>query len=178
MFLVDTNVISALAPARRAGSSELAEWFDRASSQLFLSVISAADRFVSYQKKQGFGYIYRPKGGIFAWGSNHLMLQNLLVTAAAFDLTGEKHYLAAAREAMDYLLGRNPMNISYITGYGTAFAHNQHSRWYAHQLDPALPSPPFLPALPERPWPIRRIPISTRASVSCRSRCCPASRCS
>lgn len=106
------------------------------------SVISAADRFVSYQKKQGFGYIYRPKGGIFAWGSNHLMLQNLLVTAAAFDLTGEKHYLAAAREAMDYLLGRNPMNISYITGYGTTFAHNQHSRWYAHQLDPALPSPP------------------------------------
>lgn len=43
MFLVDTNVISALAPARRAGSSELAEWFDRASSQLFLSVISAAE---------------------------------------------------------------------------------------------------------------------------------------
>ncbi len=43
MFLVDMNVISALAPARRAGSSELAEWFDRASSQLFLSVISAAE---------------------------------------------------------------------------------------------------------------------------------------
>ncbi len=43
MFLVDTNVISALAPARRADSSELAEWFDRASSQLFLSVISAAE---------------------------------------------------------------------------------------------------------------------------------------
>ncbi|QPC88815.1 PIN domain-containing protein (plasmid) [Mesorhizobium sp. NBSH29] len=43
MFLVDTNVISALAPAKRPGSSELVEWLDKASSQLFLSVISAAE---------------------------------------------------------------------------------------------------------------------------------------
>ena len=43
MFLVDTNVISALAPAKRPGSNELAEWLDRASSRLFLSVISAAE---------------------------------------------------------------------------------------------------------------------------------------
>ena len=43
MFLVDTNVISALAPAKRPGSNELAEWLDRASAQLFLSVISAAE---------------------------------------------------------------------------------------------------------------------------------------
>ena len=43
MFLVDTNVISALAPAKRPGSIELAEWLDRASAQLFLSVISAAE---------------------------------------------------------------------------------------------------------------------------------------
>lgn len=40
---VDTNVISALAPAKRPGSIELAEWLDRASAQLFLSVISAAE---------------------------------------------------------------------------------------------------------------------------------------
>ncbi|WP_137114036.1 type II toxin-antitoxin system VapC family toxin [Mesorhizobium sp. GR13] len=43
MFLVDTNVISALAPSKRAGAEELIEWLDKASSQLFLSVISAAE---------------------------------------------------------------------------------------------------------------------------------------
>ena len=43
MFLVDTNVISALAPSKRAGADELVEWLDKASSQLFLSVISAAE---------------------------------------------------------------------------------------------------------------------------------------
>jgi endoglucanase len=45
-------------------------------------------------------------------------------------------------EGMDYILGRNALNISYVTGYGEVSSHNQHSRWYAHQLDPALPNPP------------------------------------
>jgi toxin FitB len=43
MFLIDTNVISALAPSKRTGSPELVEWLDRSSSRLFLSVISAAE---------------------------------------------------------------------------------------------------------------------------------------
>lgn len=43
MFLVDTNVVSALAPSKRSSSNELVEWLDRASPRLFLSVISAAE---------------------------------------------------------------------------------------------------------------------------------------
>lgn len=43
MFLVDTNVISALAPSKRPGSAELVEWLDKAGPQLFLSVVSAAE---------------------------------------------------------------------------------------------------------------------------------------
>lgn len=43
MFLVDTNVISALAPSKRLGSAELVEWLDKAGPQLFLSVVSAAE---------------------------------------------------------------------------------------------------------------------------------------
>ena len=43
MFLVDTNVISALAPSKHSIASEVVEWLDRASAQLFLSVISAAE---------------------------------------------------------------------------------------------------------------------------------------
>jgi predicted nucleic acid-binding protein len=42
MFLVDTNVISALAPSKRPGADALVDWLDKASSRLFLSVISAA----------------------------------------------------------------------------------------------------------------------------------------
>lgn len=47
-----------------------------------------------------------------------------------------------ALEAMDYLLGRNALNNSYITGYGDVFSDDQHSRWFAHSIDPELPNPP------------------------------------
>jgi toxin FitB len=43
MYLVDTNVISALAPLRRRGDVELIDWLDRAGPRLFLSVITAAE---------------------------------------------------------------------------------------------------------------------------------------
>lgn len=38
MFLVDTNVISALVPSKRRVLDELVEWLDKNSPQLFLSV--------------------------------------------------------------------------------------------------------------------------------------------
>jgi toxin FitB len=43
MFLVNTNVISALASSKRQSSEQLVEWLDKASAQLFLSAISAAE---------------------------------------------------------------------------------------------------------------------------------------
>lgn len=43
MFLLDTNVISALAPSKRATAAELVDWLDRASPFLYLSVITAAE---------------------------------------------------------------------------------------------------------------------------------------
>lgn len=43
MFLVDTNVISALAPSKRGGTEHLVDWLDQAGPRLFLSVISAAE---------------------------------------------------------------------------------------------------------------------------------------
>lgn len=43
MFLIDTNVIFALAPSKHQSSGALVEWLDEASPYLFLSVISAAE---------------------------------------------------------------------------------------------------------------------------------------
>lgn len=43
MFLIDTNVVSALAPSKRRGFDDLVAWLDRASPHLFLSVVSAAE---------------------------------------------------------------------------------------------------------------------------------------
>ncbi|MFN3865977.1 MAG: glycoside hydrolase family 9 protein, partial [Demequina sp.] len=82
-----------------------------------------------------------PEDG-YVWASNAQMLNNIVVLGAGYDLSGDPALLAAARESMDYLLGRNALDLSYITGYGTRYVQNQHSRWFAHQADPSLPHPP------------------------------------
>ncbi|MFG1704985.1 glycoside hydrolase family 9 protein [Nonomuraea sp. M3C6] len=104
------------------------------------SVLEGAEKYLAIQKAHPYGLAYNPPD--FDWGSNNLVLNNLVVLATAYDLTGQEKYQAAVREGMDYLLGRNALNQSYVTGYGEVASKNQHSRWYSHQLDPALPNPP------------------------------------
>ena len=63
--------------------------------------------------------------------------------ATAFDLTGDRSYADAVVESMDYLLGRNALNNSYVTGYGDVYSQNQHSRMFAAQLNGESPHPPI-----------------------------------
>ncbi|MFG2127270.1 glycoside hydrolase family 9 protein [Streptomyces sp. NPDC048751] len=106
------------------------------------SVVEAADTYLATLKSQPYGMPYAPAGNLYDWGSSHQVLNNAVVIATAYDITGASKYRDAAVQSMDYLFGRNALNMSYVTGYGEANAHNQHSRWYAHQLDPNLPNPP------------------------------------
>ncbi|MFE1665366.1 glycoside hydrolase family 9 protein [Microbacterium sp. P02] len=106
------------------------------------SVIAGADRYLAWQQAQPFGTTYPGLDGGYQWGSNSMVLNNQVVLATAFDLTSDQRYADAVVEAMDYLLGRNALNHSYITGYGDAFSENQHSRWFADSIEPSLPNPP------------------------------------
>ncbi len=106
------------------------------------SVLTAGRDFLTRQAAEPFGQIYRPRNHRYDWGSNQLILQNIIVLSVAFDLSGDRAFLNGARESMDYLLGRNALAFSYITGYGARSPVNQHSRWYARQVDPSLPNPP------------------------------------
>ncbi|MDQ2705984.1 MAG: glycoside hydrolase family 9 protein, partial [Pseudomonadota bacterium] len=76
------------------------------------------------------------------WGSSHLVIQNALVLASAYDISGRDKYRDGAIEAMDYIFGRNALNLSYVTGYGDKFVHNQHSRWFAKSANADFPEPP------------------------------------
>ncbi len=105
-------------------------------------VVAAADRYLADQAAQPFGQAYAPADGKYVWGSNSQILNNMQVMGTAYDLTGEPRFRDGVVRSMDYLLGRNALNLSYITGYGDVFAQNQHSRQYANQVDPSLPNPP------------------------------------
>ncbi len=105
------------------------------------TVTEAADRYASFSEKSAYGVPYAPKGNRYEWGSNSQVLNNMVVLATAHDLTGKDRYRAAVLRGMDYLLGGNPLNQSYVTGYGERDSRNQHHRFWAHQLDRKLPRP-------------------------------------
>lgn len=62
------------------------------------------------------------------WGSNSAMANNGIVLLHAYYLTSDKSYLDGAQQDFDYLLGKNPMEISYVTGFGYRSPHNPHHR--------------------------------------------------
>ncbi|WP_133915544.1 glycoside hydrolase family 9 protein [Streptomyces sp. NBC_00582] len=106
------------------------------------SVVKGAQKYLATLEGQPYGMPYAPDGNRYDWGSSHQVLNNAVVIATAYDLTGAAKYRDGAVQSMDYVLGRNALNQSYVTGYGEVASHHQHSRWYAHQLDPTLPDPP------------------------------------
>jgi endoglucanase len=110
-------------------------------TQIRSSVVEAAGAYLKAQREEAFGFMYSPDQG-FGWGSNQSLIQNMIVVATAYDITGERRYLQAVRESMDYLLGRNALGISYVTGYGTLYSERQYSNMFAHATDPSYPKPP------------------------------------
>ncbi|WP_369191230.1 glycoside hydrolase family 9 protein [Streptomyces sp. R08] len=105
-------------------------------------VLAVADGFVRDERSQGYPNPNLPTDGAYVWGSNSVTANNAMVVATAYDLTHRDGYRSAVLESMDYLLGRNALNQSFVTGYGTQASHNQHNRIWAHQIDPNLPNPP------------------------------------
>ncbi|MDP2118820.1 MAG: glycoside hydrolase family 9 protein [Hoeflea sp.] len=105
------------------------------------SVRDAADAYLKVQAQEAFGFMYRPDAG-FGWGSNQSLIQNMIVVATAYDITGDRRYLQAVRESMDYILGRNALGNSYVTGYGTTYSKNQFSYMFSASTDPSYPPVP------------------------------------
>ncbi|MGC5565866.1 glycoside hydrolase family 9 protein [Streptomyces sp. FR-108] len=104
------------------------------------SVTAAADGHLATMAGQGYA-VPIPANG-YVWGSNSQVTNNAIVVATAYALTGRQRYRAGVLESMDYLLGRNTLDLSYVTGYGDTYAQNQHHRFWAHQYDASLPHPP------------------------------------
>lgn len=105
------------------------------------AVTKAADGYAADSKKAAYGVPYAPGDGRYAWGSNGQVMNNMVVLGTAHDLTGNDKYRDAVLSGMDYIMGRNPLSQSYVTGYGERYSHNQHHRFWAKQMDAKLPSP-------------------------------------
>jgi endoglucanase len=111
--------------------------------QIRARIVSTADRYLKAQQAEGYRTVLsRSAEGKYVWGSNSLVLNNLIVLALAYDFTKQQPYFDGAATGMDYLLGRNPLGQSYITGYGEKPLQNPHHRFWAYQADHRYPHPP------------------------------------
>lgn len=64
----------------------------------------------------------------FVWGSNAHALNQALMLIQAYRLSNERAQLDAAQSVLDYVLGRNPLGMSYVTGYGQRSPMHPHHR--------------------------------------------------
>jgi endoglucanase len=108
--------------------------------KLRASLIASADRFIGDTQKQGYAIPYAPNS--WPWGSTSSLLNRAMVLAVAHDFTGEQKYRTGVIDAMDFVLGRNPLDMSFVAGYGTRAMRNPHHRHWANMLDPKLPIAP------------------------------------
>lgn len=106
------------------------------------AIVKAADAYVGIAADQGYRVVFKPAADGYPWGSNSFVLNNAIVTALAFDLTKDRKYLDVTAEALDYILGTNPNDQSYVTGYGFRPLEHPHHRFWAHQANAAFPGPP------------------------------------
>ncbi|QIX60120.1 cellulase [Hymenobacter sp. BT18] len=64
----------------------------------------------------------------FNWGSNANAANQGVVLIQAFRLSGNRQYLRAALDNLDYLLGRNATGYSFVTGFGSKPPQFPHHR--------------------------------------------------
>ena len=88
-------------------------------------ILSTADDFVSRAQK-GFGVVMAKDD--FVWGSNAVASNQGVWLLHAYYLTGEEKYYTAALKVLDYLLGKNPLDMSFMTGFGTKSPKMPHHR--------------------------------------------------
>jgi endoglucanase len=106
------------------------------------NVVAAADSYRKNLAAEGYRTPFTPSTGSYPWGSNSAVLNNMIILGLAYDFTQDHGYADAVSESMDYLLGRNALDKSYVSGYGSFPLTNPHHRFWAAQANAAYPPPP------------------------------------
>jgi endoglucanase len=64
----------------------------------------------------------------FVWGSNSVVLNQAMMLIQAYRLNGNSELLKAAQSQLDYVLGRNAVDTSFVTGFGEKHTLHPHHR--------------------------------------------------
>ncbi|MCR5707011.1 MAG: glycoside hydrolase family 9 protein [Ruminococcus sp.] len=124
--------------------------FDKGDAEIITdAVTSAADYYIDLENEQGYGLpygasklAYNDSDEGYVWGSNSFVTDNSIVMAFAYLLTDDDKYMDGVIGGMDYILGRNAMDYSYVTGYGSHTTEYPHHRYWSKLIDDAFPKAP------------------------------------
>ncbi len=88
---------------------------ERITAQIAQQILNRADALVKKVSTSG----YHLANQRFIWGSNKMIATEGLTLILAYRMTDGPAYRQAAIDQIDYLLGRNPFNQTFVTGIGT-----------------------------------------------------------
>ncbi len=88
------------------------------------SILASADRLLQIVKTASFGTSLDK----VHWGSCGHVCDNAHALLIAYELTGREEYYEAAKKQLDYVLGCNPNDICFVTGFGANTVKYPHHR--------------------------------------------------
>jgi endoglucanase len=90
-------------------------------------IINHADAILEIRNSNNYNNLLQKNQ--YYWGSNSVGLAYAFDLIHAFEISGESEYMCAALDQLHYILGRNPFNLSQVTGVGSVSVKNPY-----HQL--------------------------------------------
>ncbi|RPH37609.1 T9SS C-terminal target domain-containing protein, partial [bacterium] len=117
----------------------LALYFDSRSeatlkNKIRNKTVDLCNTFVDVTNTSGYGVALR--SWEYWWESNELVLSRAGCLLAGYEMTANGAYKDAARAQLDYILGLNSLNKSFVMGYGTNAMEHPYNCVYAAYLKP------------------------------------------
>lgn len=93
---------------------------------VFGAITAVADQFVTQHQASAYKVAMVPED--FVWGSNAVAMNKAILLYKANQITEKAGYMDAMQGLLDYVLGRNPLDLSYVTGFGIKSPQHIHHR--------------------------------------------------
>lgn len=90
------------------------------------ALLGTADYLANIQASSAYGVSLQTDD--FVWGSNSGGMNQALMLLQAYKINGDRKYYNAAYAMLDYVLGRNATDYSFVTGHGQKTPKDIHHR--------------------------------------------------
>ena len=100
------------------------EYSDEFYEEMINCIKSSAESILSYVENDG----YNVSINEYKWGSNGDVADNGVALLLAYDITNDERYRQAAVEQLNYLFGKNSLDMTFVTGFGINSPKYPHHR--------------------------------------------------